>query len=162
MGLRNDCYAKLWSARPYQKVYYVQLSVSQKNQETGEYKIQYSGTAMFAGTAAEKVALLGLPEKSDPENPEGKDAKILSVDISSYYNHKKKDELLELAHGNTKLEYFIREKCNEYTHTVWDFEVQDSGTEKPKQTKKSSKEVDEGFMEVPDDVDENEGLPFDE
>lgn len=160
MGLRfskerPDCLITLWSARPYGKIYYCQASVSSKNKDTGEYTVAFSGTITLAGKAAEKVATFGLPEKSDRAHPMCKVVRVTSIDITSYYNKKKLDELLPLCRGDKTLEYFVKERVNQYTFTVWDIETDIENKGGAQKTAKKE----EGFMAVPDSL-EDEGLPF--
>ena len=146
MGLHNNCYAKIWSAKPYGQIYYCQLSVSVKDKNTNAYKNTFSRTVSFCGEAAKKVPLLGLPEKYEPGSKAYKSIKITNCDIQTYYNKKKLDELLPLANGNTALEYFIKDKCNDCSVTVFDFEIDNgSGTATPQnrapQQQQSQQEV---------------------
>ncbi len=161
MGLHNDCWAKIWSCRPYGQICYCQVSVSQKDKQTGSYKNLFSRTVSFAGAAANKVKTLGLAEKYEKGNSSFKSVKITNCDINTYYNTKKLDELLPLCNGNQKLEFAIKDYCNQDTITVWDFEVEGAGTSggtktAPKKTTQSAP-PNAGF-ESPDD---EEGLPFD-
>lgn len=154
-GLRNNCYATLWSAKPYGKIYFVQCTVSHKNKTTGQYENDFTGTVKFCGEAATEVAKLGLAEKYDKDNPVKQNVKILSTETNSFFNKNKLDKFLPMANGNTELEYFIRDAVNERPVTVWSFEIPDNNTNSKKSVDKA-----EDVTEIPDDADEDEGLPF--
>jgi len=165
MALRDGCYAKIWSAKPNKKIYSCNISVSRKDKETGEYKQEFSGFVNFSGDAAKKVAVLGLPEKSDRDNPISRSIKITrSPDISSYYNKETYKKLIDAANGNEELINFIRSRANEKYITIWDFELADSNggsnggdaDQKPaKSAKKPAPPVDDTEVDMDD-----EELPF--
>jgi len=156
LGLRTDCYAKVWAARPVGKTYSVQVSVSYKDKNTGKYKNSMNGYVTFAGDAASKIKELNLPEKIDKENPKYRSIKIVgSPDVSNYFNAEKYKSLLSAAKGNDELVKFIKANASPLTVTIWDFELaEDSykGSGKNASSKKSAKPS--------DDEDEDEDLPF--
>ena len=82
MGLRvNDTYAKLWAVENKGKYSVVELSVSRKNKDTGEYETDFSDKfARFVGEA--HTALQGMTGKER--------IKITSGDISNRYDKEKK------------------------------------------------------------------------
>lgn len=124
MALREGTFARVWSAKPNGKTYSCNVSVSRKNQQTGEYETQFSGYVNFAGAAAEKVATLGLPEQPDRDHPASRPIRIASSpDISTWYNKQRVDQLLKLAGNNDTLVRFIRANCNTMSITVWDIEI---------------------------------------
>ena len=56
MGLRANCYAKIWKIEPQEKYTKVQMSVSKKDKATGEWKTEWSGRANFVGQAHTEIA----------------------------------------------------------------------------------------------------------
>ncbi len=79
MGFRNDAYAKIWKiAKPDGKKYAeVELSISRKNKETGQYETTFSSKFVrFLGTAYTKIDSIC----------EGDRIKISSCDVESWYN----------------------------------------------------------------------------
>jgi len=159
---QRSSYVKIWSARPWTNpkdnttLYFCQASVATKSEQTGEYHVWFNGQLIFKGSAAEKVATLNLPVTSDRDHPVGKSVKIIDLDIGSYFNKKKCDNLLAKANGDRDLEFFIRDKCNELTLTIFEIELDGEQTSK----KQINKDVtNEEFMNVPE-TDDAEGLPF--
>ena len=96
-----------------------------------------------------------MAEKYDKDNPVKQNVKILSTETNSFFNKNKLDKFLPMANGNTELEYFIRDAVNERPVTVWSFEIPDNNTNSKKSVEKA-----EDVTEIPDDADEDEGLPF--
>ena len=101
---------------------------------------------------------LGLAEKYEKGSTSYKSVKITNCDFGTYFNQKKLDELLPLCNGNQKLEYAIKDYCNQDTITVWDFEVESSGGKGGKSAPTTTNTSQGGFMPAPED----EGLPFDD
>lgn len=77
MGFRNDAYAKIWKKEDKGKYHLVNLSISKKNKESGEYETCFSdGTVRFIGTAHEQIKAL----------PDGARIKLKSVDVTNRYD----------------------------------------------------------------------------
>lgn len=59
MGLKKDCYAKVWKIKPGKGNYTdVQISVSKKNKQTNEYVTDFSGFVRFCGTAHNQIGTI--------------------------------------------------------------------------------------------------------
>lgn len=130
MGLREGVYATVWSASQKGKAYSCQVSVSQKDKESGEYKTLYSGFVNFAGNAADKVAALGLPERMDRNNNSAfKRVRITSgPDVTTWYNKERVERLTAKAGNDTELVNFIKANCDSKNITIWDIDVDDGGS----------------------------------
>lgn len=77
MGFRKDSFAKIWSVEPGKgKFTKVNLSVSRKNQQTGQYETEFSDFCMFIGTAHTRAALL----------KKGDRIKLGDVDVTTRYD----------------------------------------------------------------------------
>ena len=152
MGLKTNCYAKVWSCRANGKLYSGQISVSYKNKETGEYKNVFNGFVNFGGKAAEKLSQLGLPERVDKENPVYRSIQITeSPDITNYYNPEYIKKLYGLAKGSEELTKFIQANASPNKVTIWDFEVSEGSSQKTAKanTKKKAPEPDEDDEDLP-------------
>ena len=145
MGLRDNSFAKIWSAKKGNgNSYSVNMSISRKDKETGEYKTQFSGFVNFAGEAAKKGAGLGLPATMDREHPQSRSIQIKgSPDVTTYYNPDQYKRLMAAANGNDELTKFVRSRANEKYITIWDFELADGSTPKPQQTAKKEEPQEE-------------------
>ncbi len=77
MGFRTGAYAKVWKVEPATNTRTkLQISISRKNKETGEYTQDFSGFVNVIGTAgAQKAALL----------PEGARIKLGDCDVTTNY-----------------------------------------------------------------------------
>ena len=160
MGLRTECYAKVWSAKENGKVYSAQVSVSYKDKETGKYRNSYNGYVTFGGDAAKKVRELGLPERMDRNDPHYRSIKITSSpDITNNYNADYINKMISLAKGNDELVNFIKRNASPASITIWDFEVADDDGKKVTKSsgKTSAKRRD---PEPEDDDDADDDLPF--
>lgn len=162
MGLRENGFAKVWTAKPNGKIYSGRVSVSKKDKKTGKYKDpEFSDYVNFAGAAAEKIAELGLPEKSEEKNPTFKNIKILSAEISTWYDRDSIKRLIDDVQKKVKdeglksdLTRFIKARANIKNVTIWDFELSEynsNGTAESKPTTAKTNTV------VSDDEEE---LPF--
>lgn len=81
MGFRNNAYATVWKVESESDTRTkVQLSVSRKDKQTGQYETDFSGFASFIGTAAAKKAL-SLKERDR--------IRLGDVDVSTKYNKEK-------------------------------------------------------------------------
>lgn len=78
MGFRNNTFATVWEVKPQnEKRTKVRISISRKNQESGEYENEFSGWVDFYGTAtASKAARLKEKDR----------IKLTSVDLSNRYD----------------------------------------------------------------------------
>ncbi|MBQ2174628.1 MAG: hypothetical protein II453_06070 [Alphaproteobacteria bacterium] len=85
MGFTNGAYAKIWSKEEHEKYTTCQVSVSKKNQETGEYEVEFQdGYVMFLGNAHEAIS-----EIDDiPEN--GLSVRLVYTDTRNKYVKEKK------------------------------------------------------------------------
>lgn len=156
MGLRSDCYAKVWAAKANGKTYSVQTSVSYKDKKTGEYKNSFNGYVTFAGDAADKIRELGLPERMDRDKPSYRSIKIVgSPDVSNYFNSERYKKLLSAAKGSELLEGFIKANASPPSVTVWDFELVEDGGSKTTGKARTKKQDPE-----PEDDDADDDLPF--
>lgn len=164
MGLRDKSYAKIWSARKIGKIYSVRMTISRKDQKTGEYENQFGGFVNFAGDAAEKIRELGLPERSERGNSSYRSIQITrSPDITTYYDAQYINKLLSLAKGNDELEKFIRNNSNTTSITIWDFELaEDSNGDRgsSKRASRSSNKRRNPEPEPEDGEEEDSDLPF--
>lgn len=77
MGFRTNTHARIWSVEPGRgKFTKVNLSVSRKNKETGQYETDFSDYCMFIGEAHAKAALLKRGDR----------IKLGDVDVSNRYD----------------------------------------------------------------------------
>ena len=84
MGFRSGSYAKVWEVKPLEsgKTTLVQLSISKKDKESGEYKQEFSGNTFFVGEANKK-ARKTLVKKAR--------IKLEDCDVRSTYDKTKKE-----------------------------------------------------------------------
>lgn len=102
MGFRNGAYATVWKVKAGKGNYKeVQLSVSRKNKNTGEYQTEFSAWVRFVGMANERAEQ--LEEKSR--------IKIEACDVTNSYDRGKR-----ITYTN---------------YTVFDFEVVRDRNEQP-------------------------------
>lgn len=81
MGFRNGAYATIWKVKDGKGNYKeVQLSVSRKNKNTGEYQTEFNAWVRFVGMANERAEQ--LEEKSR--------IKIEACDVTNSYDREKK------------------------------------------------------------------------
>lgn len=78
MGFRNNSFATVWEVRSQnEKWTKVRVSISRKNQDSGEYETDFSGWVDFYGTAvASKAAKLKEKDR----------IKLISVDLTNRYD----------------------------------------------------------------------------
>lgn len=88
MGFHNGAYATVWSVEDMGKYTKVQLSISSKNRDTGEYETDWSDYANFVGSAHQTAKNAGLQKKDrihiigcDERNRYDSNAR------RKYYNH---------------------------------------------------------------------------
>ena len=75
-GFRTGSYATIWDVQPKGKFTQVRLSVSRKNQQTGEYEQDFSGFCMFISAAHAKA------EKLRPRDR----IRLKDIDVSTTYD----------------------------------------------------------------------------
>ena len=127
----NNAYAKVWEVKPSDngKSKQVRLSTSRKK-EDGSYEQDFSGFVRFVGKANE------LDIKADDR------VQLLSVGVTNNY---------------------VKEKSTTYTnYTCFDAKIAEnngnSGTSGSTGTPNSSSPASDGFMNIPDGIDDE--LPF--
>lgn len=82
MGFRQGAFATVWKINPKSNVRTdVQLSISRKNKQTGNYETDFSGFVAFIGTAAANKAM--SLKRQDR-------IKLGDTDVSNTYDHEKK------------------------------------------------------------------------
>lgn len=141
MGLRDGCYAKLWSAKDNGRAVSCYTTVSRKAKDGNGYEQLFNGFVSFFGDSCkEKILELGLPEEFDRENPVGKTVKIAgSPDITSWY---KKD----IKKGGLNI-------------TVYDVEIPDDNADQ-KSSKKSAPAKKTSTKKKEEPVSDDDDLPF--
>lgn len=84
MGFRSGSYAKIWEVKPLEsgKTTLVQLSISKKDKESGEYKQEFSGNTFFVGEANQKARKTLI---------KGARVKLEDCDVRSTYDKEKKE-----------------------------------------------------------------------
>lgn len=128
MGFRTDAYAKVWGVENKGNYSVVDMSVSKKNKETGGYDVEFSNKF---------VRFIGTAHKLADGLKKGDTIKIGNCDVTHVYSKEK----------NTTYTNFL----------VFSFETQDgnsNGNTKPEPSKANG----DGFMNIPDGLDEE--LPF--
>lgn len=81
MGFRNNSYATVWEVKPQNNRWTkLRISISHKNQDTGDFETDFKGWVDAFGTAAAAKAAK-LKEKDR--------IKLLSVDLTNNYNAEK-------------------------------------------------------------------------
>lgn len=126
MGFRKDGFATIWSIEPESNtITRGRISISKKNQQTGEYEQDFSGFVTFAGTAAASKAAK-LKEKDR--------IKLGDVDVTNRYD---------------------KEKGITYTNfTIFSFETQEESKNHSSSNQKAGNaapaNVDDGEVEAPD------------
>ena len=154
MGLRQDGYAKVWSVKQKGKVCIANISVGKKNPQTGKYENSFMEYVNFGGKAAQKALELGLPEKTDKNNPKYRSIKITSSpDLTTYFDGEKYNRLISMANGNEELLNFIKGNATHLNITFWDFELAEDSNDKKNQ---AGQKIDNAIDEAADEDD----LPF--
>lgn len=98
MGFRNGAYATVWEIKPGHGNYTdVRLSVSRKDQATGEYSNDFSGFCMFIGNARAKAESLRERDR----------IQLKDVDVSNVY-----DKERQRGYTNFKVFDFDRAESN--------------------------------------------------
>lgn len=146
MGLKNGCYARVWSAKDMDYQTNCLVSVSKKGND-GQYKNTFQGYVNFKGDEArKKIRSLNLPEKFDKDNPSYESIRVYgSPDIETYYNKRK--------------------QTTEFSFSVWDVllpgeEGYDSGSENRGQSKSAPKTYRKKEPPRPPATEINDDLPF--
>lgn len=148
MGLKTNCYAKVWSVQQRGNVCSAKISVSRKNSQTGKYENSFNDFVTFGGEAAKKAIGLGLPERGDRTNPTYRSIKITSSpDLTSYYNKERSDKLLSMANGNDEFTKFIKQHMYQTNVTIWDFELADGSSDNKNQSSQLTAPPDEDMGE---------------
>lgn len=130
MGFRKDAYATVWEVKPGKGNYTdVRLSTSKKNKQTDQYETDFSGFVRFIGTAHQKASDLNERDR----------IKLGDCEVTNHYDKEKK-----VTYTN---------------YAVFGFENADGNHNSAPQKPASSNTSKDGFMTVPDDIDEL--LPFD-
>ena len=152
MGFRQGAFARVWSVNDEGKYSTVNLSISRKNKETGNYDIEFTdGYVRFIGTAHESIKELDLPTRDefDAKIHKGATIKISSCDVNTHYDSK------------TKKSYT--------NYLVFGFEIPEdnfSGNNKQSGNAKGGKSATKGKLKtkaspkVEDNEEEDEDYPF--
>lgn len=152
MGFRVGAYATVFSANNLGRLSDANISISKKNQSTGNYEKEFSGGFVkFIGAAHNKLGGLSLPTREEYESGKRNNAriKILDCDVQNMY--------MKEENGERKATF---NKSPQYI--VYDFELSsgdgDSGNrknQKPAPAPQKAKPAQGGVNEVDDDE-----LPF--
>lgn len=139
MGFRKGCYCTVWEVDPVSNAFTkIRLSVSKKNQTSGEYEQDFNGYVAFIGTAtAAKASKLKPRDRIQLDDVEMKIKYDKDKNIT-YYNF-----------------YCYSFKSPE------DLEVDGNGGGSARSSSNVNimNTADEGFMQVGDAI-EDEGIPF--
>lgn len=81
MGLRNNTYAKVFKVNNDDKTPSMQISISRKNKQTGEYVTTFSGYVSCKFAAKDKLASVN----------DGDRIRILDCDLENRYNKETKE-----------------------------------------------------------------------
>jgi hypothetical protein len=131
MGFRQGAYAKVWRVEDKGNYSVAQISISRKNKQTQEYETEFQNNFVrLVGTAHEM-------SKNIQEVQGGTSIKITSCDVTNRYD---------------------KAKDKEYTNfVIFGFEFANA-SDGGKNGKTSPAKSNEGFMNIPDGIDEE--LPF--
>lgn len=129
MGFRSGAYATVWEVKPRSDTMTtLRISITKKNKQTGEYEQEFGGYVAAVGTSAANAALK-LKERDR--------IKLGDVDVTQKY---------------------MKDQQKEYVnYYLYSFEMAD-GTSSVTSAPASSKPVDHGDMEPPEEDDFD--LPF--
>ena len=89
MGFREGTFARIWSVNDEGKYSTANISISKKNEETGEYNVEFSdGYVRLVGSAHKAAKELGLPTREDFDyhSDKGITIKISSCDVTHNYD----------------------------------------------------------------------------
>lgn len=129
MGFRQDAFAKVWKSENKGNYSVVELSTSKKNKDTNTYETDFSYKFVrFIGTAHKQLESLA----------DGASIKIGNCEVTNSYDKEKK-----ISYTN---------------YLVFSFEIPDGNNTKSNTASVPSKVVGDGFMNIPDGLDEE--LPF--
>lgn len=129
MGFRTDAFAKVWAVENKGNYSVVELSTSKKNKTTDEYETDFNGKF---------VRFIGTAHSQVQGMAKGTSIKLGNVEVTNSYNKE------------TKVQYT--------NFLVFSFEV--SSGNNSNNSKPASSQVDNnGFVNIPDEIDSEE-LPF--
>ena len=130
MGFRTGAYATIWQVKQGKGNYTdVRLSISKKNRQTNEYEQDFSGFVRFIGTAHQRANSLKERDR----------IRIGDCEVTNSYD---------------------KEKNVTYTNfAVFSFEDANGGTNTNQNSQDSPNPQSDGFMNIPDGIDDSE-LPF--
>ena len=136
MGFRQGVFAKVWRVEDKGNYSVAQVSISRKNQETNAYDVEFQNNFVRLVGSAHDIG------KNIHEVQGGTTIKITSCDVTSKYD---------------------KEKNKEYTNfVIFGFEFPDGNNAPAPNSKgnatKALGKANDGFMNIPDGVDEE--LPF--
>lgn len=140
MGFRQGAYAKIWKVEDMGNYSTAQLSISKKKKDSDEYVTEFQHNFVrLVGNAHTAIQNMTIPEKG------GLSIKISSCDVTNRWDNETKKEYTNFA--------------------IFGFEIPDysgKGAGKSSGGNKSSgtskKPENDGFMNIPDGIDEE--LPF--
>ena len=134
MGFRAGSFAKVWEIdQKGERWTKLRISISKKDQETGEYKREFGGVVDVFGTAAaSKAAKL----------KEGDRIKLVSVDLTNSYDAEK--------------------RVMYWNPIIYDFEMADEAdNRKPAPASRQEKKAEAAYeVETSVEDDDDSGLPF--
>lgn len=127
-------FATVWKVEDKGRYAQAQISTSRKNKDTGEYFSDFSGYAIMGGRAYEKAKKLDTSPRS------GARIRVTECSVTNKYDKEKKITYTNIA--------------------IFDFDPMDKSQARKSSgsTKKSAGKSDDGFLNIPDGVEEN--LPF--
>lgn len=129
MAFRNGAYAVVWQVNKGNGNYTdVRISTSKKNKQTDQYETDFSGFVRFIGTAHQNAG--SLKEKDR--------IKIGDCEVTNSYDKEKKVTYTNFA--------------------VFNFEDANGNGAPTNNNQKQQPKKDDGFMNIPDGIDEE--LPF--
>lgn len=137
MGFRQGAYAKIWRVEDKGNYSIAQVSISRKKKDSDEYVTEFQHNFVrLVGNAHTAIQNVAIPEKG------GLSIQITSCDVTNRW---------------------VAEEQKEYVNfVIFGFELpngNNSGNSNGKGSKaSSSKKTNDGFMNIPDGVDEE--LPF--
>ena len=93
MGFRQGAYARIWNVNDMGNYSFANVTVSRKDKETGEYKVEFSdGYVRLVGNAHTAAKELGLPDREhfNSKVDRGVSIQITSCDVTNNYSAKDK------------------------------------------------------------------------
>ena len=130
MGFGQGKYAHVWKLEDKGNYHVAEISTSKKDKETDKYETDWSNKF---------VRLVGTAHQQAPKLDIAKNVKIGACEVTNKYD---------------------KEKNTTYTnYVIFNFDDVDGGSKESKSDKAKGKDVSkEGFMNIPDGIDEE--LPF--